>query len=613
MKKALLLLSTLGLVLFNAYGQENAKVLYENTKYTIKDAGSLEIENHYKVQINNDKGYDFGVYTDHVDQFSKIKSVTLTVYDKTGKKIKKLKKTDGEEYGFSGYNGVSDGKMFKLDPNFRQYPFTVEISSVVSQSGFLKLPHWMPRGYFHLSVVEATLEVTFPENYQLGKFEEFVKGTTETSNGTKILKYKVSNLEHIDKKMKYKDFYEEQPKVIIAPYKFKLDKSYGSNASWKDFGNWFVSLNDEPYELKEETKNFLSQLKDDDPVEKIKKIFNYMQDKTRYVSIQLGIGGFKSLPTKDVEKFGFGDCKALTTYMKNLLDYVGIKSNYVLVRAGEDAYEVNPDFVVNQFNHVYLGIPLERDTIYLECTSQIIPYNYSGTFTDDRNVLWIEKDNSRIIRSKVYSHNENLQNSKSSIRITNTGNAVMDLKILNKGVFFDEIFIYKNYSSDIIKEYNQNKFSYKDFSLKQFNYKQSDRNEAELSLEYTLEVKELGKKVGDRLLVPINPLIPFQDYIDENAFLKYSSIKRGMTIKDETEILLPDNYWVYDLPDVIRENSEYGDYELRVEFDDKKLKIIRVFTLYKGDYKKDEYEEFKKFFNKIIRLENRKLVLNSRT
>jgi hypothetical protein len=342
-------------------------------------------------------------------------------------------------------------------------------------------------------------------------------------------------------------------------------------------------------------------------------LYGYMQDKTRYVSIQLGIGGFKSLPTEDVEKYGYGDCKALSTYMKNMLDYAGVKSNYILVRAGTDVPNVKSDFPSNQFNHVYIGVPLPADTVYLECTSQISPSNYTGTFTDDRNVLWIEKNSSRIIRSRVYPHTQNVRKSSLTIKLTPDGDGFISSDQTSQGVFFDELMIYKFAPESYIKEHNQSKFSYNDYTIKSFTYKQPERNSPVFTSSFGLEVKGLAKVAGDKLVFPLVPSTPLKKFVDGDEMMKYYAIKRGLTVQDEIEVELPPNFWIYNLPEKQSLKSRFGSYNLETEFDGGKLKIKRQVVLYKGDYTQKEFEEFKAFYQQMERVESRKLIFNSKT
>jgi hypothetical protein len=55
-----------------------------------------------------------------------------------------------------------------------------------------------------------------------------------------------------------------------------------------------------------------------EPIMKAKLIYDYVQQKSRYVSIQVGIGGWKPMDASDVDRLGYGDCKGLTNYTKAL-------------------------------------------------------------------------------------------------------------------------------------------------------------------------------------------------------------------------------------------------------------------------------------------------------
>src|SRR5690606_35617022 len=103
----------------------------------------------------------------------------------------------------------------------------------------------------------------------------------------------------------------------------------------------------------------------DDPKQKAQKICEYVQKKTRYISVQIGIGGFQPMPADDVDRLSYGDCKALTNYMLTLLKSVGINSYYAVVQAGSLKKYAIPDFAsMNQFNHVILCIPFANDTAW---------------------------------------------------------------------------------------------------------------------------------------------------------------------------------------------------------------------------------------------------------
>jgi hypothetical protein len=595
------------------YAQEHARILSQSTIYTIHENETAEIEENYKIEILAEGGYRYSVYQEYLDKFHKVTDITIDIFDQHGKKVKRLRKSDGVEFSFNQSNEISDGKIFYIDPDYKQYPYTIEVKSKVRLDGFLSLPTWIPRFQFNLSVTQSSLTVIRPASLKIKFKEEHITGNSETVENNIITKYQVSNLAHVDKKIRYQDFYNDQPKVFISPESFNLEDVPGSNASWAEFGNWFFTLNNEPYKLGKKTTDHLDSLDKSNKKVLIQNIYEYMQDKTRYVSIQLGIGGFKSLPTEDVDNSGYGDCKALTTYMKSMLDYAGVKSNYILVRAGRDVPDVMGDFPSNQFNHVFLGVPFPQDTLFLECTSQISPTGYTGSFTDDRNVLWIEKDKSSILRSTVYNHIDNTQTNQINIKLDTAGNATADFEISNQGIFFDEIMIFKSAPQDYLKNYNQSKFHYDDFTVKKFTYEQPSRNTPAFNSQYSLQINGLAKQVNDKLVLSMVPAKPLNDYVDKDNLMKFYSIKRGITVMDEISVNLPQNYWIYNLPEPAYINSPYGSYRLATEVSGNKLIIKRTIQLYKGDYSKADYEAFKVFFQSLEKLEKRKLVLNSKT
>jgi hypothetical protein len=263
---------------------------------------------------------------------------------------------------------------------------------------------------------------------------------------------------------------------------------------------------------------------------------------------------------------------------------------------------------------VFLGIPMGKDTVMLECTSQTSPTNYTGTFTDDRNVLWIEPKKSRIIHSRIYDHTQNVRKSTLAIKLSPDGNATVSQTQVNQGIFFDEIMLYQNAPESYVKEHNQEKFVYSDFTIKSFKYDQPERQKAQFNSTFALEVNGLAKAAGDRLVIPIVPSAPVKRYAEGDDMMRYYAIKRGLTVEDEIEIELPKNYWIYNLPEKAELSTRFGTYKLETVFDgSSKLKIKRSIVLYRGDYVQKEFDEFKAFMQQMERLEAKKLVLNSKT
>ncbi|MBK7636854.1 MAG: transglutaminase domain-containing protein [Saprospiraceae bacterium] len=138
--------------------------------------------------------------------------------------------------------------------------------------------------------------------------------------------------------------------------------------------------------------------------EKLNRLYSYLQQNMRYVSIQLGIGGWKPMNVQQVHDFKYGDCKALSNYMKHVLNVAGIPSKYVIINAGVAENHDDTTLVRNSFNHAILAAFPDNDTVFLECTSSKTAAGYLGSFTGNRHALMIDGENSKIIKTKEYSH-----------------------------------------------------------------------------------------------------------------------------------------------------------------------------------------------------------------
>jgi hypothetical protein len=623
MKKKTLFM-TIGILSFlGLCAQPDAIIKQSRTTYTIYNTSKFEITEAYEVLVNNKKGLRHAMFVDYHDKFKSIRQVKIVVKDKDGKKIKTLDKSDAVDIKFSNNNEIDDSRMLYVDPKYKQYPFSVVISSKSVYNGFLSLPSWIPRYAYNLEVKQAELVLKYPTAYNINLLEEYILGPQkgskkETHLGVETtfqeLKWEAHNLAAVSENVNFKTFYAENPKVIMSPAAFKLDGLDGSLDSWRDFGNWFLKLNENRDQLSVETKAMLDSLKNEaEPRQLVGNIYKYMQDNTRYISIQLGIGGFQTIPSDVVEETGYGDCKGLTNYMKSMLSYVGIPANYILVRAGDDVPEVNSSFPSNQFNHVFLGVPMEKDTVLLECTSQMIPADYVGTFTDDRNVLWVQSGNSEIIRSRKYDEKDNVQITTGEVVIDQDGNAIVNASMSNAGVFFDDMRRFEHVSNEDAKQYYSEKFPYKDFNINELAYARDHRDAAVFDLNFDLAINKVARMTSEKMLIPVNLWLPIDEYLYNDRRSSSVEIKRAFTLKSQFDLAIPDNFWLKKLPESVKIESQFGDYFFTVDQSEGRFIITREVVFKKGFYEGETYDLFNRHFQKIKRSDNTKLVLDSKT
>lgn len=585
-----------------------------NIEYIVQPNLQVKVTESKILTIHNENGFSHALFQEWASPHHRINKVQIILFDQSGRRIGFYSKKDLFKMSTSASYERLDSRLLAMAPEHRGFPFTIKTETEKTFKGFISLPTWMPRNDFNMAVSQANLTLSVPKELPIRFKEENIQ-TAKIRKGDEsdVYSWQVRDLPAVSTNADIHKFYDDQPKVFIAPEKFKYDGYDGDLSSWQAFGDWFLQLNLNRNNLTEDTKSFLNKLSRKDKRTAIQDIYAFMQDRTRYISIQLGIGGYQSMPALTVDQDGYGDCKALTNYMKSMLTHIDIPSNYVLVRAGIDEMDVEKDFPSNQFNHVFLGVPMDQDTIYLECTSQSQPFNYLGGFTDDRNVLWVKANDSEIIRTPVYDETFNQEKSVATITIGTDGTGNVEVTKTHEGYFSDFYDAYLNLNQDQLEEYHYSQFNYDDFAIKSTDVKPREKGYPRYERTFELSVNNLAKNTRGRLILPANLLEPIDSYLDVESTDQYAQIKRGFSIIDEVQVKLPSDYYLPNVPENMEFSSDVGSYKFQFERTLEGLKYTREIIIPKGEYREAEFESFHAFYNDIKRNDRRKMIIQSKT
>src|SRR5687768_13173500 len=227
----------------------------------------------------------------------------------------------------------------------------------------------------------------------------------------------------------------------------------------------------------------------------------------RYVSIQLGIGGWQSFDAQFVEKNRYGDCKALSTFMKGMLKEAGIESYQTLIKWDEQDKLFFEDYVTLDFNHMMLYIPSED--IWLECTSNNFPTGVIDKDEEDKKVLLITPDGGKIATTPKSPIEVNQTISVDSIFFAE--NVIINGKIKYSGS--DQRLVRGLYYNASVSE--QRKYFLENFSLhvKKLDSFQIfvDPTEFVSTINYEINLDHYGNISGERYFIPLNGIHPVQN------------------------------------------------------------------------------------------------------
>lgn len=596
----------------------NAVVREEETIIRLNSLKDMRTLHRYVITIFNESGAEHAALYEWYDKHHKIESIRGTLYDASGNVIRKLKQSDIKDESAVSDNSLMDDNRSKSH-NFyhRVYPYTIEYEVESRAMHTFVLPGWYPQSDNQLSVQQSRMSITVPADYKL-RFKQFNytgEPVKTTGKDDITFSWQVKDMKALIAEPLAPALHYRTTVVYLAPDRFAYDDYTGLMNTWQEYGRFVQTLNTGRDQLPDKTKSDVHALTDNvkDPREKTRLLYQYMQQHTRYISIQLGIGGLQPFDATYVSTKGYGDCKALSNYMVALLKEAGIRAHYVLVKAGQGRTDLLEDFTMDQFNHIITCVPNGRDTIWLECTSQTAPFGYLGDFTNNRSVVLVDENGGKMVRTPDYTMDQNEQRRLIKAVINDEGNM--------KGTSFTKLTGMQQdwYSGlvhsvsperqlEILKErlnlpsYDINKFSYTEYS-DAFPVPAIDEN-----LEIT--VPSYASISGKRLFVAPNVLNRATLKLDGEEERK-SPIQLGDAYRDvdTVEITIPNGYTPESVfKDVVLE-SPFGKYSAKVKVEGNKILYIRVMEKKTGMFPAKDYPALEAFFNAIYKADRSKVVL----
>ena len=597
----------------NAY----AIVRTDDTKVEFFQSDKVKYTTETAITVLNESGLKYAYNFISYDKHRKISKFEATLYNAAGKEIRKLKSKDLKDV--SAYDGFSlyiDDRIQYYDFTPTSYPFTIHYKVEINSSNTISLPSWTPISGYDVSVENSSLTLINHSGIRIRKKESgFDFCEVKKSESGNILTYSAQNIPALQNEILSPILRDLTPRVYFTPQEFQLAGVKGNFQNWEEFGKWYYqNLLYDKQDLSEQDKKLAVQLVDgiSDPTEKVRVLYQYMQSKTRYVNVAIGIGGWEPFPASYVSSKSYGDCKALSNYMISLLKTVGIDAFHTIVY-GESGrkMDLDKDFASLQGNHMIINVPLEDETIWLECTSQQTAFNYLGQFTDDRLALSVTPKGGKIVSTQNFPAENNKELIKGKGEILPNGNLKAQFTIEVSGLKYDNV--YRNFFESTKDQKQTMNLLFSDMpNLNLIDYKfENNRDEALFTTNAQLESTQFAKVFGGSMAVN---LIPFERKKtslkkDNNRRFPFE-IRYGYTDETEFELKIPDGYKISEKFQPVLYADSFGTYLLVVEEKEKgKLNIKRKLIVKDGMYPKEKFNDYVEFQRKISSLDNSKILL----
>ncbi len=593
----------------------DAVVRINSTLFEVRDHKSAHMKVKYAVTIFNRESRHLGELALPYDKFSKIEELKGTLFAGDGKKLRELRDNDIEDFSnISRYSLYEDSRVITAALYHDQYPYSVEFLYEISYDGYLLWPTWFAQENKN-AVEYSQFEVILPSNQNLRFWcnKDSVKPDIKLEEEKKRYIWHESCLTKIQ--ITSNDDIEDLTTIVrIAPTSFEIDGFAGSFNSWKDFGLWYYGLIKDRNNLSLSIEKDIQSLIDttDAAYSKIKKIYQYMQSRTRYVSIQLGLGGWQPFDAVYVLENAYGDCKALANYLVTLLETVNIKAYPVLIKSGYYRYPMITEFPSDQFNHVIVCVPMESDSIWLECTNNSIPIGHIGAKNEDRSALMVTPEGGYIVRTPSSSAEKNIKKREASVVLSSNGDAEISTKTLllgNQQDYFRNI-LYEA-SSDDKEKWLLNTLKLPKVNIKNFKINGISERKSELSLFIDFSTSRFMSLSGSRLFFQPN-LMERRTTVPAPEAIRLSPFRLSYAYLDIDSIYyrIPKGYKPEALPQRVEKKTQFGFFSSQSNsFGDTAVVYKRILKIWQKKISTDLYKDYCDFITDVVKSDRAQVVL----
>ncbi|MBK7630571.1 MAG: DUF3857 domain-containing protein [Ignavibacteriales bacterium] len=595
-----------------------AVILEDITEIEIPDNYSAEYSVSKKILIKNSKADEFCQLFINESHFNVIEELEASLTDLNGDVIKELDSDEIKEQEYSGDAFYSGHNYKYFEMQHHSYPFIFQYHFTIKIKTLLFWPNWFPQtsipSYSSIYKLKINSDVKF-RFYGKGIEIDPVEKADDTF---KEYTWKLRNIPTILDEDYLSPEDRIQKAIFFVPQNFKTDAYEGNANSWEDFSNWYKQLSADRYDLSDEAKNEILGLVQNitEPKEKIRILYKYLQKKNRYVAIEMGLAGWQPQFADQVFKNRYGDCKDLSTYMVSMLNVVNIKS-YPALALTRNKGVVDSEQPSNQFNHCIVCVPLDNDTLWLECTSTYNDLGDVPSTIEDINALVIGDQKGRLVRTPQKKSDQNKMVSVFNGAIEITGDLKFDAKIITTGNqknYVKNNLAKLNSKDDKLFVINMLSANYSNLTIEQLESDESNNEKnSDLNLSLIGVYHRFLSQLNDRVF--INPSIfnrkSGKDLPKEEITKRKYPVYFAYPYQDVDTVIIkiPLGYNMESKPKNKSIESSFGRYSTEYDLLDGKLFYVRNYELIQNHIPLSAYAEFYDFIKQVIEFDKAKFVL----
>ena len=309
------------------------------------------------------------------------------------------------------------------------------------------------------------------------------------------------------------------------------------------------SIGDDKNELLQKASELTTGTTDD--IQKIKKIFNWVQHNIRYIAFEDGIAGFKPAKANDVLHKKYGDCKGMANLTRGLLQSMGYDARLCWIGTNHIAYDYStPSMAVD--NHMICALFYKGKKYFLDATETNIGFDEYAERIQGRQVL-IENGDSYILeRVPSVVPEQNLQLEKVAMSFDGTENLQGTVNISYKGESRSDLLTkLQGTKKDNLQNALTNYLAEQDnkYEITDLNTGNLLGTDSILNIKYNVKYKGAASAFGKEIYLEADFRKELDGFTIDTAKRKFDvMLPYKMNLVTESLISIPTGYKITQLP-----------------------------------------------------------------
>lgn len=387
--------------------------------------------------------------------------------------------------------------------------------------------------------------------------------------------------------------------------------------SWQSIADWYTRLARDRDTADAAIKATTQEVIKDKatPEEKARAIFYYVEEKVRYVAIELGIGAYQPRFAPGILENQYGDCKDMTTLLISMLREAGITAHPVLLQAGSKE-KISDDLPSpGAFNHAICLAEIGGKKYWLDATAQFCTWG-EVPGADRGAEAFVIRDGKG--EWEVIPHaepTENQMEQKVALTLNPDGSATGKVTILGTGDVDMQLRAQLMYLPlDRQRQFVEGMAQNIGPNAKVTRYEISNfRNkDVPIAISYDVTFPAWASKSGDLLFFKARPeqtvgaaSSPFREEGRRHPITQ-TAAAQGRSL---LEVTLPPGFSVLSMPQAAKVNSDLGRFEREVSMSGGKLTINTLGVNYRAFVPPSRYTEVQKYYDTYLSAANESVII----